>query len=200
MKRNALLTLWLVPALFIAAHAQTTNFKSNGAYAQSNFPNTNFFVGSGDVAAGTPQPFVDYATFIANPDGSYTYSFGYGNIPTSAFTGNNAQHMSLNVDTSQVPGFQTQTCTVSYVPSYTYTCTDGPFGVIQLDWQQNDYSSSRTKQDLTWTNGPVTHGSSSDSTYVSANASGTFLGTAVTDYASTMGTDKNRYITITKGN
>ena len=200
MKRYAWLTLWLAPALFIAAHAQTTNFKTNGAYAQSNFPNTYFFVGSGDVAGTNPQPVVDFSTFIANPDGSYTYSYGYGSIPNSAFTANNVQHMSLNVDTSQVPGFQTQTCTVSYVPTYTYTCTDGPFGVIQLDWQTNGYSSSSTKQDLTWTNGPVTHGSRSDSTYVSANAVGTFLGTAVTDYASKMGTDKNRYITITKGN
>jgi len=108
--------------------------------------------------------------------------------------------MSLNVDTSQIADFQAETCNVIFEPTYSSTCTAGPFGVIQLDWQQNDYSSSRTKQDLTWTNGPVTHGSSSDSTYVSANASGTFLGTAVTDYASKMGTDKNRYITITKGN
>jgi hypothetical protein len=200
MKLYVLLTLWLASALLVAAHAQTTNLKSSGAYAQSNFPNVYFFVGSGDVAGTSPQPVLDFSTFIANPDGSYTYSFGYGNIPNSAFTGNNAQHMSLNVDTSQVPGFQTQTCTVSYVPTYSYTCTDGPFGVIQLDWQNNGYSSSATKQALTWTNGPMTHSSSSDSTYVSANASGTFLGAAVTDYASTMGTDKNRYITITKGN
>jgi hypothetical protein len=107
--------------------------------------------------------------------------------------------MSLSVDTSQIAGFQAETCNVIFQPTYTSTCTPGPFGLIQLDWQQNGYSSTITKQNLTWTNGPVTSSMRSDSTFASGDATGTFLGTAVVDNASQLGTDKSRDIIITKG-
>ena len=85
MKRNTLLTLFLASALFVVADAQTTKFKNSGAFAQSNFPNMGLFVGNGEFSGGTNQPFLNYSTFTPNPDGSYSYSSGYGNIPTSAF-------------------------------------------------------------------------------------------------------------------
>lgn len=200
MKRHALLILLIASALLVAADAQTVTFKNSGAYAQSNFPNISFFVGVGDAGGGTNGPFVDYSIFTANPDGSFTFGYGFGNIPNSAFTANNVQHMSLNVDTSQVAGFQAQTCNEVFQPAFSITCTNGPFGPIQLTWQQNGFSSSSTTQDLSSTNGPVSSSMHSDSSYVSANASGTFLGTAVVDNGSTIGTDKDRQITITTGN
>jgi hypothetical protein len=199
MKRNTLLILLLASALLVVADAQTTIFKNSGAYARSNFPNIGVFVGNGEFAGGTNQPFLNYSTFTPNPDGSYSYSSGYGNIPNSAFTAKNVDRMSLNVDTSQIAGFQAETCNVIFQPTYSSTCTAGPFGVIQLDWQQNGYSSTITKQDLTATNGPVTTSMRSDSTFASGDASGTFLGTPVVDNASQLGTDKSRDIIITKG-
>jgi hypothetical protein len=107
--------------------------------------------------------------------------------------------MSLNVDTSQVSGFQAQTCTVVFQPTYSSTCTAGPYGDIQLDWQNNDYSSSTTNHDVSLTNGNVSRTIKADSTYVSADGAGTFFGANVVDDASQIGTDKNRYVTVTVG-
>src|SRR5579864_8490757 len=152
MKKQALFTLSLAFTLCLAANAQTQTFHSRGAYAQSNFPNASLFIGSGDVGLGG-QPFLDYSTFTQHPDGSYDYGFGFGTVPTSVFDGHNTQHMSLNVDTSQVAGFQAQTCHVVFQPSYSTTCTAGPYGVITLNWQNNGYSSSTTRQQLSFENG-----------------------------------------------
>ena len=197
MKQHAFLALLLAFTLYSAADAQTIKYHSKGAYAQSNFPNISLFVGSGNVGVGG-QPFLDYSTFTLNPDGSFTYSYGIGNIPSSTFTANNVQQMSLNVDTSQLTGFQAQTCVTVFQPTYSSTCSDGPYGVIQLSWQNNDYSSSTTKEKLTVVNGPVTRSIDSDSTYTSANGGGTFFGVQVQDNNSRIGTDRSRDMTLTR--
>lgn len=198
MKKHALFTLLFALTLCLAANAQTQVFHIRGAYAQSNFQNTSLFIGTGDVGLGG-LPFLDYSTFVPHPDGSYDYGYGFGTIPASAFDAHNTQQVSLNIDTSQVAGFQAQTCHVVFQPSYTSTCTAGPYGMISLNWVNNGYSSSTTRQTLNYSNGAEKHNTSSNGTYSSANGSGTFFGTNVVDDASKIGNDQNREIDITPG-
>lgn len=198
MKTHALFTLLFAFTLCLAANAQTQTFHLRGAYAQSNFPNTSLFIGTGDVGLGG-LPFLDYSTFMPHPDGSYDFSFGFGTLPASAFDAHNTQQMSLNIDTSQVQGFQAQTCHIVFQPTFTSTCTAGPYGVISLNWENNGYSSSTTRQILSFANGAEKHRMSTNATNSSANSSGTFFGTNVVDHISLIGNNQGGEIDITPG-
>lgn len=200
MKQHLLLTVVLAFALYGVANAQkNSTYHGKGAFAQSNFPGISLSASSGNDTS-TGQAFVTYSTFTSNPDGSYTYSSGDGYLPASAFTANNLQQMSLNVDTSQVSGFDAETCAVTFVPTYTFTCSPGPYGVIQVNWQQNGSVSTTLHENSTTTDGPFSTHVVDDEDYVSANASGTFLGTSVVDYFSQMGTNHGSTVTKTKPN
>src|SRR2546421_10451503 len=82
------------------AHAQTTTFHGNDAFAQTHFvvngaPVDLSVFSSKNQSTGT-SIFLDYASFVENPDGSATFTSGFGLIPSSAFTANNLQHFTLN--------------------------------------------------------------------------------------------------------
>jgi hypothetical protein len=200
MKHHFLFALLLAFAVCGAANGQrTTTYHAKGAFAQSNFTNISLSVYTGDESYNG-QNFLIYSTFQENPDGSYSFGSGDGFIPNSAFIANNVEQMSLNVDTSQVSGFNASTCVVQFEPSYTYTCTAGPYGVIQVNWQANGNSSSSTKSNFQGTEGPYSIHTIDDSDYSSANATGTFLGTSVTDYGSEIGTSHGSQVSITSPN
>src|SRR5438093_1503206 len=64
-------------------------------------------------ALGAPVTFLDIFTSTSNADGSFTFSIGIGTIPNEDFFTANVEQMSVNVDTSQVPGFESTICTFS---------------------------------------------------------------------------------------
>ncbi len=199
MKQHLFLTALLAFALYGMANAQnSTTYHGKGAFAQSNFPGISLSAYNGDETYNG-QTFLMYSTFSSNPDGSYSYSSGDGYIPASAFSANNLQQMSLNVDTSQVSGFNASTC-VATAPTYTVTCSPGPYGVIQVNWQQNGNVSTSLKENSSSTDGPYSTHVVDDEAYVSANSTGTFLGTSVVDDFSLMGTSHGATLTRTRPN
>ena len=186
------------------AHAQSTStYNASGAYAESFFKVNNsyvtLFAARGCIAtpcSGSYGTFVVWFATNTNPDGTGSVTEGDGVVPDSSFQANNLQHMSLNVDTSQVPGFNTVTCTRL---SGVWSCTNGPFGVMQADWQATDQASSTDKEDTQTTIGPFTTKSHSDRKTTSGAATGTFLGTAFSDNSRTsLGTNKAHSSAINK--
>lgn len=181
------------------ARAQsTTTYTASGAFAQTFFTANNssvtLFVGRGCIVLPCSSGGTFIYWFAYNSDGSVTE--GDGIIPDGAFQATTLQHMSLNVDTSQVHGFNTTTCTFS---GGIFTCTNGPFGVMQADWQATEQSSSSNKQDTTTTMGPFTTKTHDDQSVTSGEATGAFLGTAFSDNGgATLGTNKSHTASITK--
>jgi hypothetical protein len=205
MRGTAVLLLALAVSFLTAqgtSHAQstTTTYNASGAYAESFFTVNNSFVDlfvargcpAPPCAAPTPGTILVWFSFNNNPDGTVSFTEGDGVIPDSAFQANNLQHMSLNVDTSKVPGFNTITCT-----GFT-SCTNGPFGVMQASWQQTDQTSTTNNEDTTTASGPFSTSIHNDQTYSSALGSGTFLGTVFSSTDSTVGTNKSHSRSITK--
>ena len=176
-----------------AAYAQSTStYNASGAYAESRFKVNNsyvtLFAARGCVANPCATNTGTFIYLFAVNDDTHMVTQGDGVIPDSAFQANNLQHMSLIVDTSQVPGFHTLTC--GFV-SGVWNCSNGPFGVMQADWQATDQASSTDKEDTDTTIGPFTAKTHTDRKSTSGLATGTFLGTAFSDNSSTtLGTNK----------
>lgn len=101
--------------------------------------------------------------------------------------------------TSQVSGFNASTC-VATAPTYTVTCSPGPYGVTQVNWQQNGNVSTSLKENASSTDGPYSTHVVDDEDYFSANSTGTFLGTSVVDDFSLMGTSHGATLTRTRPN
>ena len=130
-----------------------------------------------------------YNASFQNPDGSFTFTGGGGNIPNGAATVNNANVAHLNVDTSQVPGFFAFSCT--FVPGQPGTCTSGPFGVIQIDWRQDGVMSNRTiSEDWRTFPGARVH-TQQHSDLNSAHVEGSFLGNSFTSDLGDIGKTTN---------
>lgn len=204
MRGTVVLLLALAVSMLTAqgtSHAQsTTTYNTSGAFAESFFTVSNGFVDlfvargcpAPPCAAPTPGTFLVWFSFNSNPDGTVSFTEGDGTIPDSAFQGNTLQHMSLNVDTSQVPGFNTVTCT-----SFS-SCTPGPFGPMQASWQPTDVNSLTNNEDTTTAIGPFTQSVHNDTTYNSAAGTGTFLGSAFSSTNSKVGNNKSHTRSITK--
>ncbi len=186
------------------AQAQTVTFHGNDAFAQAHFvangaPVDLFMFSSKDQSTGT-SIFLSYGSFVENPDGSSVFTSGLGLIPSSAFTANNLQHFTLDVDTSQVAGFRAETCVFSGPPTFTFTCTDGsPLGPIHVDWQQNGFSTDKMVQHLTFTSGPLTRKLDLDQDDSSADVTGSYFGASFSDLGrASMGKARDSSITITR--
>jgi len=168
------------------AQTQTTTFHGNDAFAETHFvvngaPVDLFMFSSTNQSTGT-SVFLSYGSFVENPDGSATSSSGIGLIPSSAFTANNLQHFTLDVDTSQVAGFRATTCIFGGPPAFTITCTDGsPLGPIHVDWQPNGFSTNKMIQHGSFTFGPFTGKTDFNQDDSSADATGSYFGTNFTD-------------------
>jgi hypothetical protein len=209
MKGTVVSLLTLVVSFLAAqgsSHAQsTTTYNASGASAMSNFATNNLAV-SFFVARGCPSSpcSTSTGTFIvyfaqpinSNPNGPNYVTEADGFIPDSDFQSNTLQHMSLSVDTSQVPGFSVKSC--AFVNG-TFNCVNGPYGVIQATWDATQQQSSKSIQDSTSTIGGFTSKTHDDSKTTSAEATGTFLGYSFSSSTlTTMGTNNSHSVSITR--
>jgi hypothetical protein len=85
--RSALLIGFGIAAACSSAYAQTVTFHGNDAFAQTHFvangaPVELFIFSSKDQSNGT-SIFLDYGSFVENPDGSATSTSGFGMIPAA---------------------------------------------------------------------------------------------------------------------
>ncbi len=201
---SALLIGFGMAAVCSPANAQTVTFHGNDAFAQTHFvangaPVDLFIFSRKDQTNGT-SIFLSYGSFVENPDGSATSTSGFGMIPSAAFTANNLQHFTLDVDTSQVTGFRAETCIFGGPPTFSITCTDGaPLGPIHVDWQPNGFSSDKLIQHLAFTSTPFTRKLDLDQDDSSADATGSYFGASFSDLGgASIGKARDSSITITR--
>jgi hypothetical protein len=182
--------------------AQTTLFKFNqdGEFAfvdQSIDQNTSIRVTvARNSATGTaPTASISFALLVFSPDFStLTVTQIVGNIPGSAFTGQTAQHLTLNLDTSQLDpnASLNQTCTILVNDLGGLSCVPGPSGNIQLTFAANGFLRSRVLAfGAEFTNSIFTERIHQRSDSGSANFSGTVLGTTVSGSGATVGVNHN---------
>lgn len=178
----------------LLAAQSTTAFHSSaeGAFVFVNTNNTGVEI---EVDRGNTSAFL--MIFAVTPDSNgFTVTSEFGAIPNADFVTNGFQHMALNVDTSQVPGFQSTTCTISFTPSFTETCVQGPLGVIQANWNSNRISTFSTQEERHTAQNGLTVDMSINSVNDSASASGSYLGLSFSG-ATVASTDINKDTTIT---
>jgi len=181
--------------------AQTSTFHASGEFAEvfGNVNGSSFdvFAARGCIVSPcfTSNTILVFNTFTLTPNGS-TFIEGQGVIPDDAFTADSPEHAMLNVDISQVPGFQVTSCT--FVPGSGFQCHSGvPVGVIQIEWRRTQASSVTTMQETHTTSGPFVTDFHQNQDRFSAASSGTFLGNSFTDRSrSTIGTNKDTTITL----
>jgi len=191
MKTRLLVLLLTLSAFALPqSNAPKISTRMSGAFADSTFTisghNVNLAV---STIAGQDQMLLNYNYSFRSPDGSSTFAFGFGFLPSDAVTINNANIAKLNVDTSQLAGFTAMTCT--FLPGSPSTCTSGPFGVIQIDWHHDGVSSNRSVSEdwRTFPGARVHTSANSDSS--SASVAGSFLGTNFYSDLGNIGTNHN---------
>jgi len=179
MRPPSLIATMCLFSSLLAAQTTTTfrvTAESATALATVNGTRISIEVGRGN-ALGAPVSFLDIFTSTSNPDGSITFSIGIGTIPNEDFFTANLEQMSVNVDTSQVPGFQSTICTFSFTPFFQSTCSAGPLGVVQVNWKNNRITSRRLFVEAHETfGGSVTENAHEDQDQSSADADGSVLG------------------------
>lgn len=178
--------------------AQTTTSFHSSAEGASVLANVNGTAIQIEVDRGATAANLMTFTSTQNSDGSITTTAGSGSIPNDDFVSGGLEHMSLNVDTSKVPGFSSVICTVSSAfPNG--TCEQGPRGVIQVNWVTNRISTTTFQEEQHVTGLTLKVDSHIDLSGSSANASGTYLGLSFpsADNAS-INMNRNTTINITK--
>jgi hypothetical protein len=188
--------LCLFSSLLAAQSTTSFHSKAEGASVSATVNGTAIDI---QVSRGASSTNLLTLTLTQNPDGSFTSTEGFGAIPNADFVNGGLQHMSLNVDTSQVPGFRSVSCTVSFTPFFTETCGQGPLGLIQVNWVNNRITTSSVLEEEHLTSGGLTVDTHTDADTSSANASGSYLGLSfpVADNASVR-MNRNTTITITQ--
>jgi len=191
MRKMSAIGLYILFLLPTALMAQTTQFRfvQDGEFASFSQNNgslsgVSFSVSRGITKGSPASASLSYSTFSITVDPttgiptSVSFSNQFGQIPPSAFTGQNTQNLALNIDTSTLDPTQffNQSCTVD-VFTGVETCAPGPLGVINLQFTENDFQRTtiHALQEDT-TNGPITtriHQRSDNST---ANFQGTIYG------------------------
>lgn len=148
-----------VVALFASSlMAQSNAVQANGPifsfHSKGTFANVFSFQNNSDIflnvsrngeAGQQATTLLNYTSFTFTSTG-FTDTFAFGAIPNDSLRGGNDKHVSLNVDTSQVSSFQATTCTFDFT-SFTFTCQPGPFGLVQLDWEQDGNSTTQVVSD-----------------------------------------------------
>jgi hypothetical protein len=194
------LSLFAAVCLFsslLAGQTTVTSFHSTAESAGLNITVNKTGI-TLSIFRGDTGAFLFYFASTQNSDGSVTQTVANGEIPGEDFTTGGMEHMTLNVDTSQVAGFQSTSCTVTFAPSFSSSCSPGPLGVIQINWTNNRIFSTSTvlENHETPLSGPIKIDTHVDADQSSADASGSFLGLSFT--APNQGSiDLNRSTTIT---
>jgi hypothetical protein len=172
---------------------QTTKMKftQDGAFANLSFSSTDGTTSINlSVATGTTSgsDSLTYSAVIEAADFSQlTLTNVFGTIPGSAFTGQNTQNLALNIDTSTVTTLTSESCTLVFSPTFSFTCSAGPTGVISLSWTENDAVSTTVNDHEKSTVGPVTTITNQHSDNSTANVSGTIFGTNVSGASAQVG-------------
>ncbi len=195
MKLFALAASLLVAASMMAQAPEPVH--SSGAFASlSAFNNGSdlFLNVTRSDNNNTETTFLNFDVFTFTPD-SFTDTFAFGQVPNDSLKGDNTKHLSLNVDTSQVPSFQTTTCTFSF-NTFTFTCQPGPFGAVQIEFQQDGNFVNRTVSDTHSTFFQFDVHTQQNSDSASAFANGSVLGVAVGNGFSNIGTHRDTTITL----
>ena len=195
--------LLLCPVVLFAQTSSpaTTVFHSNGASAQLLTITPDGLeiiiqVQRGTDASGNPSTFLVYDTFGPVPDG-FVDTFASGVIPDSAFQGGDSAHLSLNVDTSQVDGFSSSSCTISDI-DFSISCGPGPVGLIQIDWKQDNFSSTHTVSNVQQTFAQFMSQQHTVADTASALATGSFLGATINSVSGQTGVNHNSTLQIVK--
>ena len=149
--------------------------------------------GEGGQQAAT---FLNFSTFTFNQNG-FTDIFGFGQVPNEALHGGGDKHVSLSVDTSQVNSFQTITCTFDFI-NFISSCQPGPFGLVQIDWEQDGNSTLHQVSETRQTFFQFTIHSQVNSESASAPANGSVLGIPVSNGFGNVGVHHNSTVEIFK--
>lgn len=177
-------------------HADGT-FASLSAFNNGASVFLNVSRGSNSFTGGQ-STFLFYDSFSSTPDG-FVSTFGSGQIPSDSLTGGNPAHLVLNVDTSQLTSFFTTTCTFSF-SNFTFTCTSGPGGLINIEWKQDgnfSFHSVATTQQSFFQFTIQSHGESDSG---SATANGSVVGIPLNDASGSAGTNRSVTISLFKNN
>jgi hypothetical protein len=187
--------------LFAQTSTPATVFHSNGAFAQFLTITPDGLeiivqVQRGTDSSGNASTFLIYDTFGPVTDG-FVDTFASGVIPDSAFQGGDPAHLSLNVDTSQLTGFSSTSCTLSNI-DFSFTCGPGSVGLIQLDWQQDSFSSTHTVSNVQQTFAQFMSQQHTVADTASALATGSFLGVTINSASGQAGVNHNSTLQIVK--
>lgn len=193
MKAISLAAVCLFSSLLAAQTTTSFHSKAEGAFALVNANNTSTEI---QVNRGDTSTFLDVFAVTPGSNGGFTVTSGFGTIPNADFVTSGLQRMALNVDTSQVPGFQSVTCTVSFTPFFNETCQPGPVGLIQINWTGNRIQTFSVIEERHTTQGGLTVDLHINADQISANASGSYLGFSF-PAADNAITDMNHDTTIT---
>lgn len=198
----ATVVVCLVICLASTMMGQTTQFRfvqdaEFASVSQSTGPNSNFSlqVSRGFVTGSGATASLQYSAFSLATDPttgnfiSVTFTNEFGQIPTTAFTGQNTQNLALNIDTSTLDPsvFLTSTCTLD-LTTFIETCGPGPTGVINLQFRENDFQSTvlhALQEEVT--NGPITTRTHQKADTSTANVQGTIYGTAISSPTAQVG-------------
>ena len=196
----------LLTALLLAAphtaHAQTS-FHASGEFAET-FANANGTFFNVFAARGcdanpctTNNTILVFFANIPTANG-VVFVLGSGVIPDSALDATSPDHASLNVDTSQVSGFNTTACT--FVPGSGFVCQPGgPTGVIQAEWKRTRAGFLTNLEEDHTSLGPFVIDMHKDQDFFRAAATGSFFGSSFSDSTrSQIGTNKDTTITHSK--
>lgn len=178
--------------------AQVQTIHSSGAFA-----NLSAFANGSDLFLnvnrsdnnGQRTTFLNFDIFSFS-NNSFSDTFGFGQIPNDSLVGDSTKRVSLNVDTRQLSSFQTVTCTFDFT-TFTESCQPGPFGVIQLDFQQDGAFSTRTISDNDTKFFQFEFRNQQNSDSASASANGSVVGIPITNGFGNIGTNRDTTITLT---
>lgn len=205
--RLLVVLLCLASSLAVRANGQTVAIQGSGGQA-SVFLDANggshitLIVTKGTDASGNPSTLLQFHIETLKPDGATTSVIGFGQVPNDAFASQNPSKMSLNVDTSQVTGFNNMTCIFTPSPNFGFTCSPSQGGPIQIAWTANGIDTNSSTDHRDTTSGPITvhmdgHGSAS-----SADVQGSVVGFTFNSvgqaFASFISSGHTHTITITK--
>jgi hypothetical protein len=158
-------------------------------------------VSRGASSTSPASTLINFTSFqLSDDNNTETFTSIFGEIPNSAFTGNNTKSLVLDLDTSTLdPSVSSsETCTVD-LNQLTVVCTAGPLGVIHLEFHENGVQATKilnhVEADIL---GPVTTLIHSSSDNGSANVQGSLFGVPVSSSFATVGVNHSSSIEITR--
>jgi hypothetical protein len=207
MKQLFVVTLMVLLPLAAMAQAQHLKFKQSGEFASvfltpDNLSATSLSVSTITNSTSGSSTSIAFQTFTVAADfSSESFTQIFGEIPDSAFTGHNTQHLVLDLDTSTLdPNVSFAiSCTVDLINLTPPVCGPVPPGLIHVEFQENGVQRTQVLNfDEVITLGDTTTRIHQKSDNSSANAQGTILGVSVAGGSATVGVNHNSTLEIIK--